>query len=113
MSIRSTMPCWEINQCNKKESCLFAGDEKTTCWELVRENDSSLFHICVDCLVYLAKHEDSRLTEEEFRLILEQRKKNMHMAYEVLPARRLSRPVSRKRGPSKRYPPHRRRGVSI
>ncbi len=77
MSIQSEMPCWEIMQCNKKQRCFFAGDEKTECWELVKENDAYSFHICADCLVYLAKHPDSILTEKEFCFILEQRKKTI------------------------------------
>jgi len=77
MSIRSEMPCWEIMQCNKKQICFFAGDDKIECWELVKENDPYSFHICADCLVYLAKHSDSILTEEEFCFILEQRKKGI------------------------------------
>ena len=74
MSKKSEMPCWEIMQCNKKQRCFFAGDEKTECWELVQANDAYSFHICADCLVYLAKHTGSILTEEEFCFIMEQRK---------------------------------------
>ncbi len=64
-------------KCNKKQICFFAGDEKTECWELVKANDAYSFHICADCLVYLSKHPDSILTEEEFCFILEQRKKSV------------------------------------
>ncbi len=72
MSIQSEMPCWEIIQCNKKATCLLAEDEKNRCWELVKDDDACSFHICVDCLVYLAKHEDSILTEKDFHSLLEQ-----------------------------------------
>lgn len=82
MSIQSEMPCREIMQCNKKQRCLFAEGEKKECWELVQENDACSFHICVDCLVYLAKHPDSILTEEELRFILKQRKNSTQRKYE-------------------------------
>jgi hypothetical protein len=68
------MPCWEIIQCKKKEACLFAENDKKPCWEMVGNDDAISFHVCIDCLVYLAKHEDSTLTEKAFRSILEKRK---------------------------------------
>ncbi len=75
MPIPSEMPCWEIIQCNKKDSCFCGGDTKKPCWEFVKEDLFCSFHICVDCLVYLAKHADSTLSEEKFHSIMKQRKK--------------------------------------
>lgn len=75
MSVQSKMPCWEIIQCNKKESCLFAENNKKSCWEMVGKDDAISFHVCIDCLVYLAKHKDSTLTEKAFFSILEKRKR--------------------------------------
>ncbi len=75
MALQSEMPCWEIIQCNKKDTCFCAGDKKKPCWEFVKEDNLCSFHICVDCLVYLAKHEKSTLSEEKFYSIMKQRRK--------------------------------------
>lgn len=77
MPIQSEMPCWEIIQCNKKELCFCAGDKKKPCWDFVKEDNLCSFHICVDCLVYLAKHEQSALSATKFRFIMKQRKRNL------------------------------------
>jgi hypothetical protein len=79
MSEQLTMPCWEIIQCNNEETCLLAENDKKACWEMVEDADAQLFHICMDCLVFLAKHKDSILTKEECNRILKQRKKNVHL----------------------------------
>ena len=75
MHIKSALPCWEIIQCNKKDTCFYAEDNKKPCWEFVKEDKYCSFHICVDCLVYLAMHEQSILSEEKFYSIMRQRKK--------------------------------------
>ncbi|PLX49943.1 MAG: hypothetical protein C0613_05735 [Desulfobulbaceae bacterium] len=71
---QSDLPCWEIIQCNREQNCLFANDSERECWEVVRDDDACSFHICVDCLVYLVKQKDSRVSEEKFFAILSQRK---------------------------------------
>jgi hypothetical protein len=88
MSVQSEIPCWEIIQCNKKETCLFAENDKKSCWEMVGNDDACSFHVCIDCLVYLAKHKDSPLTKETFRYILNKRKNivNNIVEYGVTPA---------------------------
>ena len=80
MSVQSEMPCWEIIKCNKKETCLFAENNKKPCWEMVGTDKACSFHVCVNCLVYLAKHKDSPLTEEAFCSILERRQNFIHIA---------------------------------
>jgi hypothetical protein len=75
MSVQSKMSCWEIIQCKKKESCPFAENDKKSCWEMVGNDDAISFHVCIDCLVYLAKHKDSTLTEKAFFSIMEKRKR--------------------------------------
>ena len=82
MSIQSELPCGEITLCNGKQKCLLAGEEKKVCWELVKDEVSCPFHICVDCLVYLSKQENSLFSEEEYCSILEQRKKKGIRQYE-------------------------------
>lgn len=84
MTKQSGMPCWEIIQCNKKDTCFCAGDNKKSCWEFVKEDNFCSFHICVECLVYLAKHEQSTLSEEKFRSIMKQRKKNALKGYKSI-----------------------------
>lgn len=78
MSVQSEIPCWEIIQCNKKETCVFAENDKKPCWEMVGNDDACSFHVCIDCLVYLAKHKDSPLTEETFHYILNKRKNTIN-----------------------------------
>lgn len=74
MSLHTELPCWEITQCNRKQKCLLASDPEKACWELVKDDKASSFHICVDCLVYLVKQKDSTLSEEKFSSILKQRR---------------------------------------
>lgn len=82
MSIKNQLECWEIIQCNRKDQCLFAGDKKMACWERVKEDDACSFHICIDCLVYVAKQKNSLLNEEEFSAILMHRKGKRTRRYE-------------------------------
>jgi hypothetical protein len=93
MPMQSEKPCWEIVQCNKKDSCFCAEDKKKSCWEFVKEDNFCSFHICVDCLVYLAKHRPSSLSKEKFRSIMKQRKKNALKRYKSNSAHALICPV--------------------
>ncbi len=74
MSIHLAMRCWEIIKCNNQKNCYFAETAKKPCWEKVKQYDSSSFHNCVDCLVYLSKHKDPAISTVEFLSILEKRK---------------------------------------
>ena len=107
MSIRSKMPCWEIIQCNKEQTCLFAENETKACWEMVEDDDACSFHVCVDCLVYLAKHEDSFLTKEEFHSILAQRKNtiNNRIQYKWIPSHTFSDSAIQAKGTVKKHRP--------
>lgn len=95
MSMCSEIPCWKIVKCNQKHACLLVRDEQKACWEVVAENDGYLFHICVDCLVYMVKHEDATLTDEEFCFIMEQRHKKSPAEYGEEPLYRVTCPASR------------------
>ena len=75
MSLQSELPCWEIIRCNRKHTCLLGGDAAKPCWEVVRDDCACSFHICTDCLVYLAKQKNSPLSDEEFSTIMEYRKR--------------------------------------
>ena len=94
MPILSEMPCWEIVQCNKKHSCLYAGEGKKQCWEFIEEDHLCSFHICIDCLVYLAKHEQSTFPEEQFHAIMKQRKKKEFHGQFSTPSQRILCPVA-------------------
>ncbi|GEM_PF-1325032 len=82
MSKQSELECWEIIQCNRKERCHPTQREAKACWEVVKADNASSFHICVDCLVYLAKQNDSIFSDEEFGLILSKRKEKEFHHYE-------------------------------
>ena len=73
MSKQSELPCWKLIQCNQKQKCLLGGDEKKPCWEMVKEDSACSFNICVDCLVFLAKQDNSIITDEELCSILSKR----------------------------------------
>lgn len=79
---QSELQCWEIIQCNKKQNCLLGGDNKKACWEVVENDAACSFHICVDCLVYLAKHENSTLSHDELCSILAKRQEKGIMEHE-------------------------------
>lgn len=87
MSVQSEMPCWEIIKCNKKETCPFAGNSKKQCWEMVGIDKACSTHVCVNCLVYLAKHKGSSITEKAFCSILERRQNFIHIAEYKCPPR--------------------------
>lgn len=51
------------------------GSEKNkACWEIIKEDDACSFHICIDCLVYLARQDQPLISEEELCSILEKRR---------------------------------------
>ena len=82
MSKQAELPCWEIIQCKREDKCLLAGEEEKPCWEVVKEDSACSFHICVDCLVYLAKQDDSIFSEEELGSILGKRQETGFRHYE-------------------------------
>lgn len=80
-------PCWDIIQCKRKDLCLLVTEKEKQCWEVVKDDHSCSFHICIDCLVYLVKQEASHISDEEFCNILAQREEigarhyECHLAY--------------------------------
>ena len=71
MALRSDWPCWEIMKCDSEQAkqCLAAHSSKP-CWEVMRELDVCSFNICKDCLVYVAKQQDSIFSKDEIRSIM-------------------------------------------
>ncbi len=82
MSKQCQLPCWEIIQCNLKDICQPPIEEEKACWQVVKEDNTSSFHICVDCLVYLAKQDDSIFSDEELYSILSKRQENEFRHYD-------------------------------
>ena len=61
------MKCDENNKCPVREQ------PDRMCWEITKEMDVRSFDICKDCLVYVSRQEDSRLTKEEILNIMAQK----------------------------------------
>ncbi len=74
MSFRSDWPCWEIMKCEPEQAkkCPAYHSSKP-CWEVIRDLDVFWFNICRDCLVYIAKQQNSILSKEEILSIMSQK----------------------------------------
>lgn len=73
MSLRSEWPCWEIMKCSESQKCPAKESSSKLCYEMIKEHDSYSFNICRDCLVYVAKQEDSKFSKEELLSIMAQK----------------------------------------
>ncbi len=73
MSLRSEWPCWEIMKCDESQKCPAKENPSKLCWEIMKEFDKYSFNICRDCLVYVAKQEDSKFSREELLSIMAQK----------------------------------------
>jgi hypothetical protein len=75
MRHKSDIPCWEIMKCEGTESCPARKSPGTPCWEIARDLDDyrSAFNICKDCLVYMLKHENTVLSQQEIETIIEKK----------------------------------------
>jgi len=82
MTKQSELQCWEIIQCNRKNKCRSYEGEEKECWQVIKDDNASSFHICVDCLVYLAKQKDSIFSDEELARILSKRQEKSFRHYE-------------------------------
>lgn len=63
--------CWKITQCDNKE-CV-ARNEESRCWEIARDlgDYRTSLNVCSDCLVYLSQHENTILSPNEIKKIIE------------------------------------------
>jgi hypothetical protein len=82
MFMRSELSCWEMIQCNKKDNCPRCSEEKKSCWELVKEDNACSFHVCIDCLVYLATRKNPFFSKNKVSSILKQRQDKGLARYE-------------------------------
>ena len=74
MGSRSALFCWEIMQCDKSEKCPAKKKPETPCWEIFKEIDDdyrNFFNICRDCIVYVLNAENSALSYQEVKSIIE------------------------------------------
>ena len=75
MFAHKDMPCWEITQCGNQDSCLAWTPENAgkACWQVATELDDyrSAMNVCKDCIVYISKHANSALSEQEVQDILQ------------------------------------------
>jgi len=70
MTLIAEWRCWQIMQCDPDVRCPAKENPAAECWEIIGSHDPCAFNICTDCLVYVAKNRDSRLTPEEIVEIL-------------------------------------------
>jgi hypothetical protein len=68
----SDWPCWEIMKCEGTEDCPARKRPDLNCWEIANEMDDyrKAFNICKDCIVYMLKAENTVLTQQEVRNIM-------------------------------------------
>jgi hypothetical protein len=73
MEPKSDWPCWEIMKCEGTESCPARKHPDQPCWEIAGEMDDyrKAFNICKDCIVYMLKADNSVLTKQEMKAILD------------------------------------------
>ena len=73
MEPKSDWPCWEIMKCEGTESCPARKHHDQACWEIAGEMDDyrKAFNICKDCIVYMLKADNSVLTKQEMKAILD------------------------------------------
>ena len=71
----NTLPCWEITKCEGTDDCPARRAVDTPCWEIARGLDDyrNALNVCGDCIVYIAKHDNSGLSPEEINSIFEQK----------------------------------------
>lgn len=67
------LPC---SQYETAKGCSFSHKHGMACWKRARKTDPFLAHACIDCLVYLANHKNSILSQKDISNVIEQRKKN-------------------------------------
>ena len=71
----SDWPCWEIMKCVGTEDCPARKRPDLNCWEIANEMDDyrKAFNICKDCIVYMLKAENTVLSKQDVRNIMNQK----------------------------------------
>lgn len=72
MALVSEKPCWEIMRCNEDAACIARLHPEKPCWEHAEALNytASVHGVCLDCIVYVAKHDPPLFTERELVKIL-------------------------------------------
>jgi hypothetical protein len=78
MGSRCEWFCWEIMRCRNSDACPAKQNPQIPCWEIARESASykHALNICLDCIVYLLKNGGTKLSNQEIKEILKDRKEN-------------------------------------
>ena len=73
MEPKSDWPCWEIMKCEGTDDCPARKRPDLNCWDIAGEMDDyrKAFNICKDCIVYMLKAENSVLTKQEVKAIMD------------------------------------------
>ena len=73
MKPKSDWPCWEIMKCEGTENCPARKRPDLDCWEIAGEMDDyrKAFNICKDCIVYMLKADNSVLSKQEMKAIMD------------------------------------------
>ena len=72
--------CWEIIQCDDKDSCPARLNPEKQCWEVMGEHNSFQCHygLCEECIVYLSKSKDSMFSSKELKEVMQKREVIRH-----------------------------------
>lgn len=67
--------CWEIIKCENPEECPAHKNPGKLCWEIAEEADDyrKANNICRDCIVFMLKANDSVLSKQEIKNIVEKK----------------------------------------
>ncbi len=76
MEPKSDWPCWKIMKCEGTDDCPARKHPDLNCWDIAGEMDDyrKAFNICKDCIVYMLKAENSVLTKQEVKAIMNHKK---------------------------------------
>jgi len=77
MGSRSNLYCWEIMQCENPEGCPARMNSEKPCWEIASEADDyrMVNNICRDCIVYVLKADNSVLSKQEIKKVMNKKPK--------------------------------------
>ena len=73
MEPKSDWPCWEIMKCEGTDNCPARKRPDLDCWDIAGEMDDyrKAFNICKDCIVYMLKADNSVLSKQEMKAIMD------------------------------------------
>ena len=77
MGSRCDLFCWEIMQCENSDDCPAKKNLEKPCWEIARNSDdyTSVNNICRDCIVHVLKAENTVLSKQQIRKVMDKKTK--------------------------------------